>query len=174
MRPIFWSLLLAAGLIAGIPYAAFADAVDQDSEASDVRYDQDTIDWLNSWGIKRNPDGSLQSMNAGELENYWRQKELDQTEQLKRREKIEAVIREQIEHDNELVEKNPGDPKVHFEVALHNQNRGDGEGAIIHMLHAEKLFKEQKDQRGLARARKSLREFYRTYGYLPEDFDLTR
>jgi hypothetical protein len=135
-------------------------------------YDQETIDWLNSWGIKRNPDGSLQSMTEVELEEYWRSREVNEEERQQRKEKLEALMKEQIEHDEELVRNNPNDPDVHYQVALNNQGRGDGEGAIIHMIKAEQLYRVAKDIRGLARSRKALREYFQTYGYLPEDFDL--
>ena len=174
MRYFSWPIGFAVLMLLFGPPAAGAQAPASDPESLELTSDQETIDWLKSWGIKRNPDGSLSSMSPAELEEYWRQRELNETERQARREKLEAVLQEQIQHDRELLEKNPQDPDVHFQIAIHSQNRGDGEGAIIHMLKAEELYKAQKDIRGMARARKALREYYQTYGYLPEDFDLNR
>ncbi len=143
-------------------------------ESAEATPEQETTEWLNSWGIKRNPDGSMQSMTAAEREAYWRSRDLKEEAIQKRRQKLETLEREQVEHDRDLVEKNPDDPDTHFQVSLNHQNRGDGEGAIIHMMKAETLYKASKNLRGMARARKALRGFYKTYGYLPEDFELTQ
>ncbi len=173
MRPHLTAIFLALFWAFGI-HPAFADTLEEPSAGSEISGDQETSDWLKSWGIKRNPDGSMESMTAEELEEFWKERELKEIEKQARREKLEALQLEQIEHDRELISRNPNDPDIHFQVALNSQDRGDGEGAIIHMLKAEELFKVAKDIRGMARARKALRGYYQTYGYLPEDFDLTR
>ncbi len=152
---------------------ALADHPATDAPESEAGDGQGTDEWLKSWGIKRNPDGSMQSMSATEREGYWHKKELNEETKQARRQQLETLQREQVEHDLELVHKNPKDPEVHFQVSINNRDRGDGEGAIIHMLKAEQLYKGSKDLRGMARARKALRGFYKTYGYLPKDFDLT-
>lgn len=174
MRLQLFPILLVVFLAFSLNPTAATEPMDDTSQNSEASGEQDTVDWLKSWGIKRNPDGSMQSMTAEELEEYWKKKELNESEKQARRQKLEALLKEQIEHDNELIAKNPNDPNTHYKVALNSQDRGDGEGAIIHMLKAEELFKAVKDIRGMARARKALRGYYKTYGYLPEDFDLTR
>lgn len=173
MRAHLIPVFLAVFGVSFLP-PVLAQPLDDAALSSDGPGEQETEDWLKSWGIKRNPDGSMQSMTAEELEEYWKTRELKENEKRARREKLEALLHEQIEHDQETIAHNPNDPNVHYQVALNSQDRGDGEGAIIHMMKAEELYKTAKDIRGMARARKALRGYYQTYGYLPEDFDLTR
>lgn len=171
MKP--WALILTVFFLFVSCPAIAMDGADSEAE-NEAATDGNTIDWLKSWGIKRNPDGSLQSMSPTELEDYWNELEMAETERRARRQKLESVAREQVAHDQEMISKSPNDPDIHYKVAINSRHRGDGEGAIIHMMKAEQLYKVQKDIRGLARSRKHLREFYNTYGYQPEDFDLTR
>ncbi len=85
-------------------------------------------------------------------------------------EKARRLYKDSIEHLKKSLQIQPGNAGAHFNISLTYLVEGDGENAISHMRESEKLFMKNKDKRGIAKARKALREWFDRYGYRPEDF----
>ncbi|MFQ5451615.1 MAG: hypothetical protein ACE5E9_13390 [Nitrospinaceae bacterium] len=75
-----------------------------------------------------------------------------------------------IDQLRESLKLQPRNAGAHFNLSLNYFVKGDGENAIVHMREAEQLFFKLDDKRGVAKARKALREWFDRYGYRPEDF----
>ena len=84
------------------------------------------------------------------------------------------LYRRSIDHLKESLKVQPRNAGAHFNLSLDYFVAGDSENAILHMRQAEQIFAELKDQRGVAKSRKALREWFDRYGYRPEDFDHSR
>lgn len=84
--------------------------------------------------------------------------------------KARRLYRGSIEHLKKSLQIQPSNAGAHFNISLTYLVDGDGENAITHMRESEKLFMANHDKRGVAKARKALREWFDRYGYRPEDF----
>lgn len=84
--------------------------------------------------------------------------------------KARKLYRGSIEHLKKSLQIQPKNAGAHFNISLTYLVDGDGENAIAHMRESEKLFMANHDKRGVAKARKALREWFDRYGYRPEDF----
>ncbi len=84
--------------------------------------------------------------------------------------KARRYYKDSIEHLKKSLEIQPLSAGAHFNISLTYLVEGDGENAISHMRESEKLFMKKNDKRGIAKARKALREWFDRYGYRPEDF----
>lgn len=97
-------------------------------------------------------------------------------EELKRLKKGRAETREEVKKQipafEEALKANPRDAQAHNALAKIYDEIDDGANAIIHAREAEKLFVEMKNVKGVAEARRSLRDYYEKYGFKPEDFAL--
>jgi len=80
------------------------------------------------------------------------------------------LYRDSIAHLKKSIQIKPRNAGAHFNISLTYLVEGDGENAIVHMRKSEKLFMDNHDKRGVAKARKALREWFDRYGYRPEDF----
>ncbi|MCH7622907.1 MAG: hypothetical protein IIB46_02365 [Nitrospinae bacterium] len=80
------------------------------------------------------------------------------------------LYRDSITHLKKSLQVQPRNAGAHFNISLTYLVKGDGENAIAHMRESEKLFMANHDKRGVAKARKALREWFDRYGYRPEDF----
>ncbi len=80
------------------------------------------------------------------------------------------LYRDSISHLKKSLLIQPQSAATHFNISLTYLVDGDGENAISHMRESEKLFMANRDKRGVAKARKALREWFDRYGYRPEDF----
>ena len=80
----------------------------------------------------------------------------------------------QIEKYEQEVKLGAKDPDTFFSLASLYDRTGDGANAIINAKKAEKIFVEQKNVKGTAEARRSLRFYFEKYDYKPEDFELTQ
>ena len=80
------------------------------------------------------------------------------------------LYRDSITHLKKSLQIQPKNAGAHFNISLTYLVEGDGENAIAHMRGSEKLFMTNRDKRGVAKARKALREWFDRYGYRPEDF----
>lgn len=86
------------------------------------------------------------------------------------RNKARQFYRDSIAHLQKSLKIQPRSAGAHFNISLTYLVEGDGENAISHMRESEKLFMKNNDKRGIAKARKALREWFDRYGYRPEDF----
>jgi tetratricopeptide (TPR) repeat protein len=84
--------------------------------------------------------------------------------------KARRFYKDSIGHLKKSLQIQPGNAGAHFNISLTYLVEGDGENAISHMRESEKLFMKNHDKRGVAKARKALREWFDRYGYRPEDF----
>jgi len=84
--------------------------------------------------------------------------------------KARRYYKDSIEHLKTSLAIQPRNAGAHFNISLTYLVEGDGENAISHMRESEKLFMKKNDKRGIAKARKALREWFDRYGYRPEDF----
>jgi len=80
----------------------------------------------------------------------------------------------QIEKYEQKVKLGANDPDTFFSLAGLYDRMKDGSNAIINAKKAEKIFVEQKNVKGAAEARRSLRHYFEKYDYKPEDFELTQ
>jgi len=84
--------------------------------------------------------------------------------------KARDLYKSSIEHLKKSLEIQPNNAGAHFNLSLTHFVEGDAENAITHMRKSEQLFMVLHDKRGVAKARKALREWFDRYGYRPEDF----
>jgi len=66
------------------------------------------------------------------------------------------------------------DPETFISLARLYDRMQDGANAIINARKAEKIFVDQKNVKGTAEARRSLRHYFEKYNYKPEDFELAQ
>lgn len=116
-----------------------------------------------------------------ELSEEWQRHFVDAVNQflereLKRLRKDREEPREglggQIEKFKQEIKRGSNDPETYFSLAELYDRMEDGANAIINAKKAEKIFVEQKNVRGTAEARRSLRHYFEKYDYKPEDFEL--
>jgi len=118
-----------------------------------------------------------------ELSEEWQRKFVDAVkdfldQELKRLKSKEGepvdTLKPQIEKYEETVRHGTQDPEVYFSLGKLYDRMGDGANAIIHTKKAERIFLEQKNVKGMAEARRDLRDYYERYQYKPEDFELVK
>jgi cytochrome c-type biogenesis protein CcmH/NrfG len=83
-------------------------------------------------------------------------------------------LRDQIKQYEAEIAKNPDIPESRFILGQIYDEMGDGASAIIQTKMAEDLYAREKNIKGIAECRRSLRKFYADYGYEPGDFILIR
>ena len=79
----------------------------------------------------------------------------------------------QIEKFEEDVKRGSKNPETYFSLGRLYDQKGDGASAIIYTKKAEEIFVENEDVKGVAEARRSLRNYFKKYDYKPKDFELT-
>ncbi|GJL77020.1 MAG: hypothetical protein NPINA01_00090 [Nitrospinaceae bacterium] len=84
--------------------------------------------------------------------------------------KARRLYESSVEHLEHSLRIQPDNAGAHFNLSLTHFVDGDAENAIVHMRKSEQLFMAYQDKRGVAKARKALREWFDRYGYRPEDF----
>jgi len=84
--------------------------------------------------------------------------------------KARKLYQSSIEHLQRSLEIQPNNAGAHFNLSLTHFVEGDAENAIDHMRQSEQIFMALNDKRGVAKARKALRQWFDRYGYRPEDF----
>ena len=63
----------------------------------------------------------------------------------------------------------PDDPEAHFNLGILYESLNQGEKAIVHVLKAGNLFGEKNDSVNKMESRRLLKEFYRKFGFKPEE-----
>ncbi len=69
---------------------------------------------------------------------------------------------------------NPNSAVTHFNLGILYEKVGDGRNAIVHITKAGSLFAERSDLHNKERARKRLRDYYKKFGFKPEEFEESR
>jgi hypothetical protein len=104
--------------------------------------------------------------------NHFLEKEL--TRLRKNKEVPKAGLKDQIEKYEQEIKHGSRDPETFISLARLYDRTQDGAGAIINAKIAEKIFMDQKNVKGTAEARRSLRHYFEKYNYKPEDFELAQ
>lgn len=86
----------------------------------------------------------------------------------------EEELQDQIKQYEVEIAKNPNNPESRFILGQIYDEMGDGASAIIQTKMAEDLYVREKNVKGIAECRRSLRKYYADYGYEPDDFILIR
>ena len=86
----------------------------------------------------------------------------------------EEELQDQIKQYEAEIAKDPNNPESRFILGLIYDEMGDGASAIIQTKMAEDLYVREKNVKGIAECRRSLRKYYADYGYEPDDFILIR
>lgn len=90
-----------------------------------------------------------------------------------KKDQSEKAVQDKIGSLEEIIKKYPDNAEARFVLAEIYDQMDDGANAIIHTKMAEKIYIDKKDIKGIAEARRNLRDFYEKYGFRPEDFELT-
>ncbi len=116
--------------------------------------------------------GTAEELTRVLMENVklFLEKELDQLKVKKYQNKQaqEALIAGYLDD----IKKNPKDAHAHFSLAEIYDTYEKGADAILHTRLAEKYFLKNKDIKGIAESRRNLRQYYKKYGFKPEDFQI--
>ncbi len=97
----------------------------------------------------------------------------DELERLKKHNpKVQEALEKQAADYDRQLDSKPNDAQTHFNLGELRDEMDDGANAIVHMQKAEELYKNEKNIQGLAKARRSLRAYYKKYDFKPEDFNL--
>lgn len=104
--------------------------------------------------------------------NHFLEKELMRLK--KDKEEPKEGLTTQIEKYQDEIKHGSRDPETFIALARLYDRMQDGAGAIINARKAEKIFVDQKNVKGTAEARRSLRHFFEKYNYKPEDFELAQ
>ena len=104
--------------------------------------------------------------------NHFLEKEL--TRLRKNKAEPKEGLTGQIEKYQDEIKHGSRDPETFFALAKLYDRMQDGAGAIINAKKAEKIFVDQKNVKGTAEARRSLRHYFEKYNYKPEDFELAQ
>ncbi len=102
--------------------------------------------------------------------NHFLEKEL--TRLRKDKEQPRENLRDQISKLEEDAKRGANDPETYFSLARLYDRMEDGANAIINAKKAEKIFVNQKNIKGTAEVRRSLRHYFEKYDYKPQDFEL--
>ena len=78
-------------------------------------------------------------------------------------------IKKAINEFEETIKINPNSAEAHFNLGILYESLNQGEKAIVHVLKAGNLFAEKNDSVNKMESRKLLKEFYKEFGFKPED-----
>jgi len=81
-----------------------------------------------------------------------------------------GLLRKAIGEFKETLRLNPKSAQSHFNLGVLYEKTDDGKNAILHILKAGNLFSAKGDSNNKERAYKRLRDYYKKYGFKPEDF----
>ncbi len=78
-------------------------------------------------------------------------------------------IREAVKEFEETIKIHPNSAEAHFNLGVLYGTLNQGEKAILHILKAGNHFGEKNDPVNKMESRRLLKEFYRKFGFKPED-----
>jgi hypothetical protein len=108
-----------------------------------------------------------------EAVNHFLEKELKRLKKDKKEVPKESLAG-QIEKYQDEVKHGSHDPETFISLARLYDRMEDGANAIINAKKAEGIFVDQKNVKGAADARRSLRHYFQKYDFKPEDFELAQ
>jgi len=107
-----------------------------------------------------------------EAVNHFLERELQRLK--KNKEEPRQNLGDKIEKYEDEIKHGSKDPETFISLARLYDRMQDGANAIINAKKAEKIFARQKNVKGTAKARRSLRHYFEKYDYQPEDFELAQ
>ena len=81
-------------------------------------------------------------------------------------------IKEAVHEFEKTIKINPNSAEAHFNLGILYESLNQGEKAILHILKAGNLFGEKNDSVNKMESRKLLKEFYKKFGFKPEDMKM--
>ena len=78
-------------------------------------------------------------------------------------------IRDAVKEFEETIKFHPNSAEAHFNLGVLCSTLNQGDKAILHILKAGNLFGEKNDQVNKMESRRLLIEFYKKFGFKPED-----
>ncbi len=78
-------------------------------------------------------------------------------------------IKEAVQEFEYTIKINPNSAEAHFNLGILYESLNQGEKAIVHIIKAGNLFGEKNDSVNKMESRKLLKEFYKKFGFKPED-----
>ena len=78
-------------------------------------------------------------------------------------------IRDAVKEFEETIKIHPNSAEAHFNLGVLYGTLNQGEKAILHILKAGNHFGEKNDPVNKMESRRLLKEFYRKFGFKPED-----
>ena len=80
-------------------------------------------------------------------------------------------LHDAIKEFEETIEMHPNSAEAHFNLGVLYDSVKQGEKAIRHILKAGNLFGEKNDSVNKMESRRLLKEFYKKFGFKPEDIE---
>ena len=80
--------------------------------------------------------------------------------------------REAVKEFEETIKIHSNSAEAHFNLGVLYESLGEGEKAIRHILKAGNLFGERDDSVNKMESRRLLKEFYRKFGFKPEEKEM--
>ena len=81
-------------------------------------------------------------------------------------------IKEAVNEFEKTINMNPNSAEAHFNLGILYESLNQGEKAIVHILKSGNLFGEKNDSVNKMESRKLLKEFYKKFGFKPEDMKM--
>ena len=78
-------------------------------------------------------------------------------------------IRDAVKEFEETIKIHPNSAEAHFNLGVLYGTLSQGDKAILHILKAGNLFGEKNDSVNKMESRRLLKEFYKKFGFKPED-----
>ena len=78
-------------------------------------------------------------------------------------------IRDAVKEFEKTIKIHPNSAEAHFNLGVLYGTLNQGDKAILHILKAGNLFGEKNDPVNKMECRRLLKEFYRKFGFKPED-----
>jgi tetratricopeptide (TPR) repeat protein len=78
-------------------------------------------------------------------------------------------IRDAVNEFEETIKIHSSSAEAHYNLGVLYENLNQGEKAIVYILKAGTLFGDKNDQVNKMESRRLLKEFYRKFGFKPED-----
>ena len=80
-------------------------------------------------------------------------------------------LHDAIKEFEATIKIHPNSAEAHFNLGVLYESVNQGEKAIVHILKAGNLFGDKNDAVNKMESRRLLKEFYRKFGFKPEDIE---
>ena len=80
-------------------------------------------------------------------------------------------LHDAIKEFKETIKFHPNSAEAHFNLGILYDSVKQGEKAIMHILKAGNLFGDKNDSVNKMESRRLLKEFYKKFGFKPEDIE---